>query len=734
MRPTLLTLVSIISLLSLSRAQAAERRDLQAKRTSEPIVVDGRLDESAWSSAPIATDFIQSDPDTGAAATERTEVRVVYDSTTLYIGVFAAHHRVDDIVVNELKRDFDGSASDWFAVILDPFLDRRNGYQFGVNPAGAAWDSQKFNEGRERNLSWDGVWMVRTSLSAQGWYAEFAIPFKTFQLPSTPRQTWGVNFERHLQRRLENSFWSPLPRLGNIDRLSLAGTLSGLDGLSSGANLRVKPYASVRHDTRGVGSSTALVSGLDIKYGLTSGLTADLTINTDFSQVEADVQQVGVSRFSVLFPEKREFFLENSGVFQFGPAADRATQISAAPGTSAGGRDNSVQNEVALFFSRRIGLTSSGDQASIRAGGRLSGQLAGVTVGALLIQQSADSGEPEALFTVLRARRNLFAGADAGVMFVTRESALAPSRVLGADVNLRPLRDLAISGYIARSLDLSSAVRDGERSAGRAGIVWRDGVWSVEGSIGMLGRSFDDGAGFVPRAGVLKRQALLGRYFRPAILARWVREVYPAIGYTDIRREAGGFDSRYWEQRLLVTFENGATAEIGANPNEEDLTEPFVISRVRGFMVPTGRYAFTDRFARFTTSRARSFVLDARHSSGRYYDGDRRLSQVSISGRANVHLSGSLGLSHDDVAPAAGRLTTRQVTARLNYGFSTRLFFNGLVQYTSATRQVNTNLRFNFIHHPLSDVFVVFSDQRTEGLAPLHGRSVVLKITHLVTF
>ena len=735
-----LIITALVTALGLPPAVAAPALDpagdtlfrVAAVRSTRPIVVDGRLDEADWARAPVATGFIQSEPQEGEPASEATEVRVLYDDETLYIGAFVAHRNAGDIIVNELTRDFDGSSTDWFAVILDPFHDRRNGYQFGVNPAGASWDSQKFNEGRERNLSWDGVWNVRTTVGADGWYAEYAIPFRTLQAPGGGPLTWGINFQRHLQGRQENSFWSPVPRQYGLDRLSRAGTLEGLNGIRRGLNLRVKPYASVR--TRDRGADSIADAGIDVKYGITSSLTLDVTENTDFSQVEADLRQVGATRFSVLFPEKREFFLENSGVFQFGPGTDRSTQISASQGLSAGGRDNSVQNDLALFFSRRIGLSRSGDRVPLNVGARLSGKVGGLTVGALLIGQRAATGEPEARFTVLRARRNLLAASDVGVMLVDRDGPSRSSRVVGVDANVRPLRDLLIYGYAAKTLRADAAVGpEGRDVAARAGLGFRDGRWVFDSSYGVIGAGFVDEGGFVPRTGVARAQGLIGRRFRPVATASWLREIYPAVGVTHVRREDSGFDSRYWEQRLLMTFEGGATLEVGANPNEERLTSPFAVNRERGLIVSPGRYVFTDRFVAVSSSRSRRFAADLRLAAGSYYDGRRTLAQVGATGRVNTHLSGRVSLTRDLVDLPGGLATAHVGAGRINLGVSTRLFVSGLVQYDSGTRQWDTNLRVNYLYRPLSDVFVVFAD-RADNRSSTSDRSITLKVTRLLAF
>ena len=288
-------------------------RKLPATRTSGPIALDGVLDEPSWREAPVARDFIQSEPREGQPATFDTEVRVLHDDDALYFGVFLRDDEPEALIVADLKKDFNAAAGDSFSVIIDTFGDQRNGFEFATNPAGARWDAQMANEGREINVNWDGIWDVRTRIVENGWYAEIRIPFRTLKFTAQNPQAWGLNFQRRLRRRNEDDYWSPVPRQFTIDRVSLAGTLEGFRQLRPGKNLRLKPFAATSASTVGrQPASRDVDAGIDLKYGVTNGLTLDATVNTDFSQVEADEQQVNLTRFSVLFPEKREFSRKNS--------------------------------------------------------------------------------------------------------------------------------------------------------------------------------------------------------------------------------------------------------------------------------------------------------------------------------------------------------------------------------------------------------------------------------------
>ncbi|HYU79383.1 MAG TPA: DUF5916 domain-containing protein, partial [Vicinamibacterales bacterium] len=300
-------------------ATARLDKKLPAVLAKSAITLDGRLDEPAWADAPVAKDFIQNDPREGEPATFDTEVRLLYDREALYIGVFAKDDQPGQIIVNELRKDFNTGSSDMFQVVIDTFHDERNGYQFAINPMGAKWDAQMSNEGRDNNSNWDGIWDVKTRIDENGWYAEIRIPFRTLKFTSDAEQIWGINFMRRLRRLNENSYWAPLPRIHTLSRVSLAGTLEGLEGLRPGANLRIKPYGLLSSSEVGTAPTKGDFDyGIDAKYGVTSGLTWDFTVNTDFSQVEADEQQINLTRFNLFFPEKRDFFLENSGIFQFG--------------------------------------------------------------------------------------------------------------------------------------------------------------------------------------------------------------------------------------------------------------------------------------------------------------------------------------------------------------------------------------------------------------------------------
>ena len=425
---------------------ALPRPTLIARPLTTPIRLDGVLDEPAWQAEP-ATGFIQAEPDEGLPATQHTHVWVAHGDGNLYVAARLHDEQPDRLVVNDIRKDFDNRVQDAFAVILDTFHDRRNGYVFVTNPAGARADRQIANEGREINASWDAIWRVETARVDDGWTVEMEIPFRSIRSAATG-DVWGINFSRRIRRNNEIAFWAPVPRAYGLTRLSLAGTLSGLPGTrTAGRDLRFTPYA-LANTVRGTGGpsfDSELQGGFDLKWGLTRGLALDLTANPDFAQVEADEQRVNLTQFSLFFPEKRRFFLENSGLFFVGDQA-RNTRGNLLP---------RVDEDLLPFFSRRIGLTEDGRTQPIHGGVRLTGNAAGFQLGAMAMRTGDVEGVPGSDFGVFRARRNLFRSSDIGGIFMFRRATDGGgqnfNRIYGGDTNIRFPREIDLSVYYLAS-------------------------------------------------------------------------------------------------------------------------------------------------------------------------------------------------------------------------------------------------------------------------------------------
>jgi hypothetical protein len=739
----ILGLICAILLFGQSPAEAQDaNRRLEAVRLAGEITLDGALDEPAWAEAPLARGFVQNDPREGQPATFDTEVRMLYDDDALYFGVFARDDQPGRLIVSDLKKDFNTETSDGFRIILDTFNDRRNGYQFAINPSGAKWDAQMANEGRENNVNWDGIWDVATQMAEDGWYAEIRIPFRTLRFDDRDAQVWGINFERKLRRLNEDSYWSPLPRIYDIQRVSLAGTLDGMAGLRPGKDLRIKPYALSSGQTIGRAPTRGdFDAGLDVKYGVATGLTWDFTVNTDFSQVEADEQQINLTRFSLFFPEKRDFFLENSGIFQFGGGGGNFGAGGGGGGGGGGGfggRQNNNQ-DMRLFFSRRIGLSDAGQAIPILGGTRLTGRRGAYSIGALNIQQRADGPVPSTNFTALRMRTDILRNSDIGAIFLNKEESGARfNRVGGIDANFRfgTTPSFSVNTFVARTFSPGSVVPgSGNDVAVRGSARYEDRSWQFAARREGIGERFNNELGFNQRIGVNNTYLYAARRIRPRWATKWLREARPHWQFDMFSKQnGGGLESRIQDWHVPMNFQDGSSMETGVNTNVEFVRTPFAINAARGVRVQPGRYEFSEYFIFWNTNAAARVSFQNRYSQGEFYDGTRRSYGWGPAVRLNENFNASLVLQIQDVDLPAAEYVSTLVTGRVNYNFNTRMFVNALLQYNTDSRQWSSNVRFNVIHHALSDFFLVYNERRDERSGQLLDRAVVAKMTYLIAF
>ena len=435
-----------------------ERYQIPAVRVEQGPVIDGVLDDQAWVQAHLINEFVQQEPLEGAPATQRTEVRVLFDGANLYVGVLAFDSSPERVTATEMRRD--GSQimnEDNFQIILDTFMDSNSAYMFVVSPLGAVLDQQVFREGEGTrrgtssniNLEWDGVWDASARRTPEGWAAEVRIPMVTLRFPSANPQSWGINFMRNIPHRNEVVFWTPIPLPYGLTRVSLAGTLSGIEGLSQGRDLRIKPFVVAGGEAeRSEGVSTQSISrdmGLDLKYGITPSLNLDVTVNTDFAQAEVDNEQVNLTRFPLFFPEKRDFFLENAGQFNVGT-------------TGTGQRAD-------LLFTRRIGIDESGGQVPIIAGARMTGKVGQNDLAVMDIQTDDAFGQPGQNFLVARYSRDILSRSKVGAIVVNRQATSGGdyNRTYAADAALAFGSSLRINGFLAQTEtpEISSGDRAG---------------------------------------------------------------------------------------------------------------------------------------------------------------------------------------------------------------------------------------------------------------------------------
>jgi hypothetical protein len=707
------------------------RRIVGAAEARAPITLDGALDEEVWRTAQPAGDFVQAEPNEGQAATELTDVRIAYDHDALYIGVVCHDSMPSALIINDIRKDFAAGEQDSFEVILDTFADRRNGFVFVVNPAGAKADTQIANEGRDVNTSWDAVWTVATKRDAAGWTAEIRIPFKTLRFERGADRIWGVNFSRRIRRKNEVDYWSPVPRVYNLYRAGLGGTLAGLPDASQGRNLRLKPWVAA-NATRGLGGDTFDTGqhiGLDAKYGVTPSLTLDVTVKPDFAQAEVDEQQVNLTQFSLFFPEKREFFLENSGMFYFGdiPRESRLGNARFAP----------PEEEMLLFFSRRIGLTDDGREIPIAAGGRLTGRIGRTGVGAMTIQTQSVDGRDGDNYTVLRGRRDILRNSDVGAIFLSRQSAGASSdrnQVAGVDANFRFVKALSVNGFLAKSA--TPGVTGGQMS-GKGSVVWNDNFLHTQYSLLSVGDNFRDDIGFIKRRGIRKHFVDFGIRFRPEWWRKLgIRELHPHTRYNIYTDQSNRKVTRANHLAMAWFPERGGIIELQWNPRYERITVPFAIRNDQAFA--PGSYNWNEYVLELETDHSRKVSGSALITSGGFWNGSQKSTKVGLLFRPSYHLTFDAALQRNDISLPLPMhdFVTNLVTSRIGYAFNTRTFLDLLLQYNTDLKQLSANIRFDLIHRPLSDLFVVYNEQRlTDQPTPVNtGRGLIVKYTHMFAF
>lgn len=700
------------------------RPSARATRTTVKIDLDGRLDEAVWATADSLDGFIQSQPNAGRPATERSVVRIIYDDRYLYVGAWLYESEPGSMIISTLEKDFPGESTrdyDIFGITFDTFLDRKNSFIYLVNPMGAVRDGQTYDDSRESNFSWDGVYEVKTQIEDWGWTVEMAIPWNSLRFdPSKLDQVWGLNVLRRVRRKNEDSYWAPLDRRDPVHRMSKAGTLEGLTGMRSSRNLMITPYASA---TSASGTLTApgdrggaVDAGFDLKYGVTPQLTLDLTYRTDFSQVEVDEEQVNLTQYSLFFPEKREFFVENSGVFTFGDVAERGYRMGAS------------LRDFTLFHSRRIGL-HEGRPVPIIGGGRATGRIGGFEVGVLDMQTGRDETSSGENFAVARVRRDI-RGVDVGGIVINRQSTDGSgsfNRSWGVDASTRVLGDLILSSYVAGTDQTDDT--PGGQLAGRLSAAWRDQFWDISAMYKQVGEGFDPGVGYVRRTGIRQSYGTIGAHPRPAI--PHVQTVNPYVEFDYITSPSGLLETRTGTAGLGIEFNDGSTLNSQVLDRFERLDSPFRVSG--GASVPEGSYGFREGKVSYSSSQGRALSGKVTLSGGDFFDGDRRSVGVGASWRASYRLAFDLRADHNDIRLPGGNFTADLFGAKVRYSHSTKLFGSAFVQYNQALDQMVTNLRLNLIHAPLSDLYLVYTERRDIG-GDVQERQLAMKVTRMIAF
>ena len=702
------------------------------------LVVDGTLDEAVYQTVPSFGGLIQLEPRAGAPATERTEAWVFFDDTNLYVAARVWDSAPEsEWVVNEMRRDSVNLAqNEGIGILLDTFYDRRNGIFFTFNPIGGRADGQVSNE-RNYNPNWNPVWTLETGRFDGGWSFEVAIPFKSMRYRRGRSQVWGLQLRRRVRHKNETSFLTRLDSaLGQtaIFQVSRSATLVGLEVPASGRPIEIKPYAigdvsSDANASPAVSNAFGGNVGLDVKYGVTQNLTADFTVNTDFAQVEADQQQVNLTRFSLFFPEKREFFLENQGTFGFG-------------GTAGGGSFGGSGDTPVMFYSRRIGL-NEGRAVPIIGGGRLTGRVGRFSLGLINIQTGDEpmSGAVTTNFAVVRIRRDVLRRSSIGAI-VTNRSALAnrpgTSQTYGADATFAFYDNVAINANWATT---RTTGRDGQDTSYQGAFRYSGDRYGVTAEHLFVDAQFSPEVGFVRRDDFRKSRGSVRFSPRPRAIEA-VRKFTWEGSYTYVSDAAGNVETREARGRFQTEFENSDTVDVSFTDTYDFLKAPFTIAP--NITVPVGGYDFWNArtSVRFGQQRRMSASVFAEH--GTFYGGTKTALGFGgggpFSGRIELtpKFSFEPGLSFNWIDLPQGSFSTQLVTIRSTYTINPAMFVSALVQYNSSNNGLSTNIRLRWEYQPGSELFIVYNEQR-DTLSPqafpeLENRAFIVKINRLLRF
>lgn len=695
------------------------------KLTIDPDIDGNVLEDNVWRSVEPITEMIQIKPQFGHPASEKTEIRVAFTKSMLYVAVVCYDSTPQNIVVSDSRRDADLSDEDSFLFIIDTYNDQQNGFLFGTNSNAMEYDAQIDNEGKGNfganrqqggviggtNLNWDASWEVKAKTGDFGWSAEFAIPFRSLRFIAGNNQSWGINFQRNISKTNETAFWASLPIGFDMKRLSLAGKIHGLD-LKNPGNLKVMPYVltqTIRDKSIApVETSTDFDVGLDIKYSLTPSLTLDLSYNTDFAQVEVDELQINLDRFNLFFPEKRSFFLENAGQFSVG-----------SPG------------EVDLFFSRRIGIGDNGALVPIIGGARLSGKVGQTNIGFLsMFTDDVDAFEIEKNnFTVARINHDFAQSRSSiGGIFINR-SGLGNTendynRVFAIDGKWGFGKKAQITGFVSKSK--TPGINSNDYAFKLSGNYNWNG-WDIRAGYTEVGEGFNPEVGFLQRTAFKKPEFLILKAWRPKNMGN-ILELRPHISYRG-----------YWNfnDELVTSFlhidnhwewKSGFEVHTAINFTEEGVQEPFDLF---GVTIPAETYRHREIQLVYMTNDNKKISFSGRTVIGGYFGGNRVSNSGTLKIRLGDKFNSSFILDHNNLDLQNGDITAIVSGARLSYSFTPRMYVQSLVQYNSISNITSVNARFGWLQDANTGLFVVLNIVKDDDIPDgLNNQSITLKYSH----
>jgi hypothetical protein len=662
-----------------------------AARTYRAPKMDGTLDDPAWKTAPVLDDFRQREPLETQPATEKTEVRILYDARHIYFGVHC-YDGPSGIVAAQLLRDVSMDLDDNFAIMIDPTLSHRNGYIFQVNPLGTQRDGEVIEEQSSTtgdsivDPNWDGLWISAAKITSDGWTATIGIPFSTLNFHGGADVSWGLNFRRFIRRKNEEDEWSGYRRVFGFWRVSQAGVLEGLTRIESGRLLMIKPYALAGAQAfQGQPWSALHTGGADIKYGLTSNLIAVGTINTDFSDADVDQQQFNLKPYPIFIPEKRRFFLEDSDVFNF-----------------------LLWNQDLAFFSRQIGIDPvTGQQVPIDAGGKIAGHVAGFDLGVMDVRTRAEGPNPYANYAVVRVKRPLMAGSYVGFIATDKESGSPTdpyNHAFGVDAKFLLFQNLNLRGYYAKTW---TSGLHGDNAAFGGRLTYANNWFNVYAGHGVTERNFNAEIGFVTRT---DDQPTIATFtFTPRPRINGVREVDFGGVFFDDPNTADKLMYREWSPSLQVLFNNGAVASV--YPQDvvyQVLQQPLHL--YNNISVPSGAYRFASHQLAYTSAGNRRFTYTGSFQWGEYYTGRLTTGTLTAQYRPNTHLTLAVNDTLNAFRLPQGNFDIELAGLQVSYAFNRFLNATTFIQANTAdTQAVSANFRVRYTFRPDSDLYVIYN-------------------------
>lgn len=727
-------IILVISLSNFENTKAQEidsvGREIYAIKTDISPEIDGVVSDAAWSKVIPLTEFIQREPDNGKPVSERTEIKIIYDRDNLYFGIKCFDSSPGEINASEMRRDQPLLNDDAVEIFLDTYNDHRNAFYFSTNPLGAQRDGivQTNTDENFQNWDWNGVWECESRITDEGWTSEIKIPFKTLRFKNDVMQEWGLNISRIIPRKREETYWAPIDRdfgFWGKYRIDVYGHLKGISNITQPEKFQIKPFILTgmqgdfeEHEP----SKFKFDGGLDAKYLLTSNITLDVTVNTDFAQVEADQEQVNLTRFELFFPEKREFFLEGASIFQFGEKAY-----------------NPLIPATQLFFSRSIGLTEDNEIVPIIGGLKMTGKAGGYDLGFMNVftnnithinDDDEEVYEPQTNYSVLRVKRDIMDNSYLGAIALNKESLENNNfnRTFGIDGNLFFSDRWQLGFFGAKS---SSPEFKGDDLAYYGALNYVDDLFFLVVSQTSIQENFNPEMGFLPRSDIQRTEVNLALSPRPDFL-----NIRQATIFTDLQyyaKQNGELESRGFYNGIWNLFNNGSSLFFMHIHSYEKLDEDFEIHD--DIIIPPEIYTFHQFYGEYVTDYSKPVAGTIGINAGEFFDGQIFGYDLKSTIRFNSQFTMEVQYNRNNITLPHGDFSTDLLGTRFIYTFTPKMYAKAFIQWNSDREVIIGNFLFNLIHTPGSDLYFVYNEElstETGNLKSLN-RTIILKLTYLLS-